>query len=218
MGKEASLKNRLFQDIVNFARVNHPDVIDKAYEYFWDKENPDEFLSGAALSLGFHNFEDWLVFDYRISDKNETLIDLFITSRQDLEGDAKALLLRMKDSVFSLYEVESVAKDKHVKLRDVLLNKDADLRERELTRGLKKGDLFAARLLDLDGKKVMSGSVFPYLPAQKKQVLAYIDRQFSRYIRNVDPKGTMKGYLKGYGDVFNIIWMNFILEPPAGRE
>jgi len=28
----------------------------------------------------------------------------------------------------------------------------------------------------------------------------------------------MKDYLKDYGDVFNIIWMNFIIVPPEKKE
>jgi hypothetical protein len=214
MGKEAKQLKELFNDIIQYVRVNHTEAIDKAYSYFWDGETPDEFLGGSALTLGFHNFEDWMVFDYKINEEGDTYIDLFIRDTKDLDAHAVALLRRSRDSVMSLYEVTSVAKDKRILLKDILLDRETELREKYLTQSLKKGDLFATRLLKLDNIDVMSACVYPYNPSQKKKVLTYVDKQFKRYIRNVKQDGTMQDYLKNYGDVFNLIWMNFIIEPP----
>ena len=67
MSKEENLKSKLVYSIINYVRGNYADVIDKAYEHFWDQSHPDEFLSGTALELGFVNFEDWLIFDYKVN-------------------------------------------------------------------------------------------------------------------------------------------------------
>jgi len=214
MGKEAKQLKELFSDIIEYVRINHTEAIDKAYTYFWDGETPDEFLAGNALMLGFHNFEDWMVFDHKINEEGDTYIDLFIRDTKDLDDHAVALLRRTKDSVMSLYEVASVAKDKRVLLNDIILDREAELREKALTQSLKKGDLFATRLFKLDNIDVMSACVYPFNPGQKKKVLAYVDKQFKRYVRNVKQDGTMQDYLKNYGDVFNLIWMNFIIAPP----
>ncbi|MBI5076673.1 MAG: hypothetical protein HZB62_16115 [Nitrospirae bacterium] len=214
MGKEAKQLKELFNDIVEYVRVNHTEGIDKAYSYFWDGETPDEFLGGSALTLGFHNFEDWMIFDHKVNEEGDTYIDFFISDNKDLDDQAVALLRRSKDSVISLFEVTSVAKDKRVLLKDILLDRDAELREKYLTQSLKKGDLFATRLFKLDNVDVLSACVYPYNRSQKKKVLANIDKQFKRYIRNVKQDGTMHDYLKDYGDVFNLIWMSFIIEPP----
>ena len=214
MGKEAKQLKELFNDIIQYVRINHTEAIDKAYSYFWDGETPDEFLGGSALTLGFHNFEDWMVFDHKVNEEGDTYIDLFIKDNKDLDTQAVALLRRAKDAVMSLYEVTSVDKDKRVLLKDILLDREAELKEKYLTQSLKKGDLFASRLFKLDNTDVMSACVYPYNSDQKKKVLAYIEKQFKRYIRNVKQDGTMQDYLKDYGDVFNLIWMNFIIEPP----
>lgn len=211
MGKEESLKTGLICSIIEFAREKHPETIDKAYDYFWDDQNPDEFMSGTALSLGFLNFEDWLVFDYKVGGK-ETFIDTYIKDNT-LKADEAALLSSIKDSVISLYEVSSVAGDKRIVLKDLLLDTEHTLRDKALTRGLSKGDIFATRLLTLDGKTCMSGCVYPYTAEQKKTVLTYVDKQFKRYIRNVKPDGTMRDFLKDYGDLLNVIWMNLIMNP-----
>jgi hypothetical protein len=174
-------------------------------------------MSGTALELGFHNFEDWLLFDYRAKEEKESFIDIYMKSNGDLTEEERAVLDKIKGSVLSLYEVVSVSKDKRVLIKDLLMGGEFSLRDKNLTRGLKKGDLFATRLLTLDGNVVMSGSVYPYSADRKKSVLASVDKQFKRYVRNVNPEGDMRDYLKSYGDVFNLIWLNFILDPAVEK-
>jgi hypothetical protein len=217
MGKQETLKADLVNSIIRFVREKHAETIDKAYSYFWDGNNPDEFMGGTALSLGFLNFEDWLIFDYKVNKGTETFIDLYL-KENTANAEEAALLDGIKDSVISLYEVSSVAKDKRITLKDLLMGSEHSLRDKALTRGLNKGDIFATRLLTLDGKSCMSGCVYPYTAAQKKTVLAYVDQQFKRYTRNVKPDGTMRDFLKDYGDVLNIVWMNLIMNQARKHE
>ncbi len=217
MGKEENLKKELFQTIIHYVRENHADKIDKAYEYFWENSHPEEYMQGTALEIGFMNFEDWLVFDYKANEEKETFIDIYRKINAGLKKDEAALLEKTRDSILSLYEVKSISKDKRVLLADILLGEEFSLRSKTLTKGLKKGDLFATRLLPLDGGHVMSGCVYPYKAEYKKMILKYIDNQFGRYKRNVKSDGTMRDYLKDYGDVFNIVWINLILHPPEKK-
>lgn len=212
MGKEEDIKAKLFQSVITYVREKHPEAIDSAYTYFWDEQQPDEFMGGIALELGFINFEDWLVCDYRANEDKESFLTIYSRQDPDLGPDELSVVERMNGSILSLYEVASVARDKRVLLKDLLLGGEVSLRDKCLTKGLKKGDIFATRLLELDGNAVMSGCVYPFSAEQKQSVLRKIDKQFGRYVRNVKKDGTMKDYLKDYGDVFNIIWMNFILE------
>jgi hypothetical protein len=216
MGKEEDIKTEIARTIMERAREQHVEAIDKAYEYFWDSNHPDEFMNGTALALGFVNFEDWFIFDYKANEMGETFLDLYAKDKQFPSREESSVLSRMRESVLSLYEVASVSKDKRVLLKDLLLGEEVSLREKTLTRGLKKGDLFAARILELDGRHVMSGSVYPYLQPQKKRVLGYVEKQYSRYRKNVNREGTMREYLKEYGDVFNLVWLQLILDP-AGK-
>ncbi|TAL28219.1 MAG: hypothetical protein EPN94_00630 [Nitrospirae bacterium] len=212
MGKEETLKSTLIQSVIEYVRANHADAIDKAYAYFWDEKNPDEFLSGTALAVGFINFEDWLLFDYKANDARETFFDIYAKGNKELKEDELALMNKIKGSLISLYEVISVSKDKKVTLKDLLMGgEEVSLRDKKLTKGLKKGDIFAARLLNLDNGHVMSGCVYPFRQEDKKKVLAYIDRMFGRYKRNEKTDGTMRDFLKDYGDMFNMTWINIIL-------
>jgi hypothetical protein len=217
MGKEKEMQKRLFQSIIQYVRVNHADAIDKAYEYFWDEQHPEDIMSGTALELGFHNFEDWLLFDYRANEAKETFIDIYKKENNDLTNEERATLEKIKGSLLSLYEVVSVSKDKSVLIKDLLMGGEFSLRDKNLASGLKEGDLFATRLLRLDGDIVMSGCVYPYPADRRKSVLNSVDKQFKRYLKNVDPDGQMKDYLREYGDVFNLIWLHLFLGPAAKK-
>ena len=218
MSKELNLKNNMVQSVICHAREHCAEDIDKAYEYFWDSNHPEEFLSGTALELGFINFEDWFVFDYKVNAAKETLMDLHVNENRCQSKEELEVIKKTKGSLMSFYEVESISKDKRALVKDLLLGGEFDLTDKALTHGLKKGDIFATRLLNLDGKYVMSGCVYPFRPDQKKKVLAYMDKQFGRYKKNENPEGTMKDFLKNYGDLFNLIWMHFILEKQTKKE
>ncbi|HBR22408.1 MAG TPA: hypothetical protein DD713_07590 [Nitrospiraceae bacterium] len=211
MAKEEELKTELIQSIIDYVRKNHAEAIDKAYAYFWDEKNPDEFLSGNALYIGFVNFEDWLIFDYKANDAGEAFIDLYVNNSTGLKDGELALLNKIKDVLLSLYEVVSASKDKRVLLKDLLMGGEVSLKEKALTNSLKKGDIFAARLLPLDRGHVMSGSVYPFRKDDKETVLEYVNRMFRRYTKNENANGTMKDFLGDYGDVFNMAWIRIIL-------
>lgn len=210
MGKEEALKADMFQSIINYIREHHAEEIDKAYEYFWDERKPTEILQGTALTIGFMNFEDWLIFDYKSGEAKESFIDIYIKNKE-IKGDEKSLLNKIKGAGISLYEVVSVSKNKKITLKDILLGGEYILRDKNLTRGLKEGDIFATRLLNLDEGYVMSRCVYPFRTTDKKMVIDYIGRMFSRYKRNENSEGTMRDFLKDYGDTINIAWMSIIL-------
>jgi hypothetical protein len=218
MGKEEDLKTELFQSIIEWIRTNHAETIDKAYEYFWDEESPDEFLKNTSLALGFINFEDWLMFDYKANEQKETFLDLYVKGNEGLKEEELEIIRKIKGSVLSLYEVLSVSKDKRVLIKDLLMGDESSLRDKALTRGLKKGDIFATRLLHLDGNTVMSGCVYPYTADKKENVLNSVDKQFRRYVKNVNASGKMRDYLRDYGDVFNLLWMRFILDESPKKD
>lgn len=218
MGKEEGLKTDLLQSIMQYVRDNHKEDIDKAYDYFWDEEDPAELFKGTALELGFINFEDWLLFDYKVAGEKQTFIEIYVGKKAGLKKEETALLKRIRDSVLSLYEVASVSKDKRIILKDLLLGDEYTVRDKILTRGLNKGDLFATRLLDLDGKTVMSVCVYPFTQAQKKDVITSVNKQYARYRKTVRQDGTMREYLKDYGDIFNLSWMHHCLCKPQQKK
>ncbi|GAB4389848.1 MAG: hypothetical protein Kow0025_17850 [Thermodesulfovibrionales bacterium] len=200
--------NEAFQSVVGFVREVHAEEIDGAYEYFWEEDYPEDFLMGAALDLAFINFEDWLVCDYRRPD-GSSYIDLYL-EKNEASAAQKTIMEAMKGSLISLYEVARTGGETVV-LRDLLLDREAVL-SGEVPGELKLGDLFAARLLEIDGQRVMAPCVYPYGRGHRDAVLDFIDKQFSRYVKNKNPEGTMAQYLKDESYIFNTIWITSIFK------
>ncbi len=194
----------MYNSVVQYARQNHADEIDKAYEYFWEEEFPEDFLSGRALELGFVNFEDWLVCDYR-PDDGKGFIDRYV-EEQKPGPEAVRVLEAMRDSAISLYEVK--AGNGTVALRDIALGEDVPIKDKRLS-GLLPGNVFAARIIDLDGEHVLGRCVYPFAD-RKDAVLKALESQFQRYVKNKDPEGDMARFIVEESYMFNTIWVSLL--------
>jgi hypothetical protein len=195
----------LFQSIMNFSRTKHADLIDKAYEYFWEEEDPEDFLGGTALSLGFINFEDWFICDYRTED-DKSIIDLYREASEGLGEDELKALDAMKDSTLSIYEVLSTGD--RTNLKDVILD-DEFTSSGEALKSLTEGDLFASRFLSLGGERVMSRCVYPFSTGAKEIVLENFNIALNRYLKN-EESGTVRDFIKKYSYTFNVLWLDNI--------
>ena len=127
--------------------------------------------------------------------------------------DEHNVLNMMENSVMSLYEVREIFPEKGFLLKDLLLSGEYDVREKLATRSLKKWDIFATRLLHVDGKYIMSGAVYPYHLRLKEIMLADIRDEYEVY-RNEYPDAAMDDFLKKNNDMFNFYWYDVIQNPP----
>jgi len=119
----------------------------------------------------------------------------------------------MKTSVISLYEVQEVFPEKGLLLKDLLMGGEHDVKEKLATRGLKRWDIFATRLLLIDGQYIMSGSVYPYHLNFKNRIIEGVMQEYQEY-QDEFPDATMDMFLKESGDIFNFHWYDPIQNPP----
>jgi hypothetical protein len=75
---------------------------------------------------------------------------------------------------------------------------------------IKVGELFATRLIKLNGEIIMGRCVYPFRASLKDEVLRYIDMQFKRYLKNENPSGNIESFLKDASSIFNTIWVTTI--------
>jgi hypothetical protein len=212
VGKEDSIRERLVQDLFGFFKKNYQDRLEDAEFLFWDEFVPEKHLEGIALDIAFQNFWEWIVFDYLIDeDNNKTLIDLYMENRK-LSLDEHKVLIMMKNSVISVYEVQEVFPEEGLLLKDLLMGGEYDVREKLATRSVGKWDIFAARLLLVDGSHIMSGSVYPYHLKQKERILDDIHAEFEDYKMDY-PDALMDDFLKYNSENFNFYWYDIILNP-----
>ncbi len=202
------IRAELFQSVIDFARARHAELIDKAYEYFWEEDDPEDFFGGTALGLAFINFEDWFVCDYRTAE-GDSIIDLYIGSKEDLPDEDLKALEAMRDSYISIYEVAS--SDGEVTLKDLLLGEEFTSPNESL-RSLNKGDIFASRFVRIDGEHVMSRCVYPYTRNAKDRLLEYADTNFKRFTNRKKQDGTMRDFVKEESYIFNLLWLDNIFK------
>ncbi len=208
--KTAKLREEAYGPIMEHMRVKHPDLIDTAYEFFWEEEYPEDFLSGLALELAFMNFEDWFVCDYLVEGK-ESVIDLYLreTGRNETTD-----LRAMKESVINFYEVRSITGNV-VELGDFIMGEDLKI-ESSPMEGMKPGDVFAARFVKMDGPPVMGACLYPFPADMKTAVLSAMNGLFIRYKKNKNPDGGPGQFLKDEAYSFNMIWMSNIYKGVEG--
>jgi hypothetical protein len=180
---------------------------------FWDDFIPEEYLDGITLDIAYQNYWEWLIFDYLIDEENDkSLIDLYKENNRKLSLDEHKVLTMMKNSIISLYEVQEVFPEKGLLLKDLLLGGEYDVREKSATRSLRKWDIFAARLLLIDGSYIMSGSVYPYNLRQKERLLSDIHAEYENYKLEY-PGASMDDFLKKNSENFNFYWYDSIQNP-----
>lgn len=214
VGKEESIRKHLVDEILNFYQKNYRDTLEEAHVMFWDDFVPQEHLEGHYLDIAYQNFFEWITFDFIIDpDTNKTLIDINMEQNKRLSQDQHKVLTVMKNSVISLYEVQEVFPEKGILLKDLLMGGEYDVKEKAATRALQRYDIFAARLLLIDGQYIMSGSVFPYSIIMKQKILDDIMNEYGEYIEEF-PDGSMDRFLKESGDLFNFHWYFPIQYPP----
>ncbi len=213
VGKEDSIRGRLVDDLIGFFNNNYHDRLEDAEFLFWDEFVPEEHLDGIALDVAHQNFWEWLIFDHMIDvDNDKTLIDLYMENNKKLSLDEHKVLTMIKNSVISLYEVQEVFPEKGLLLKDLLMDGEYDVREKSATRSVKKWDIFASRLLLVDGQYIMSGSVYSYHMKNKKEILDDIHAEFEDY-KEEYPDASMDDFLKMNSENFNFYWYDLIQNP-----
>ena len=215
IGKEDSIRERLVQELMVFFEKNYKHTLGHAHFMFWDEFIPEEHLEGISLDIAYQNFMEWVVFDYLIDineDNDKTIIDLYMENNRKLSLDEHKVLTMMKNSLISLYEVQEVFPEKGLLLKDLLMGGEYDVREKLATRSVRKWDIFATRLLLVDGSYIMSGSVYSYHLKQKEGILDDIHAEFEDYKMDY-PDDSMDDFLKYNSENFNFYWYDLILNP-----
>lgn len=213
VGREETIRKRLVDNLLELYNKKYRDTIEEAHVMFWDNFVPQEHLEGHLLDIAHQNFFEWICFDFVIDpNENKTLIDLYMEQNKKITQDEHAVLTKMKNSCISLYEVQEVFPEKGLLLKDLVMGEEYDVKEKLATQGLRKWDIFATRLLLIDGQYIMSGSAFPYHLHYKESILDSITQEYRDY-QGEFPDGTMDMFLKESGDLFNFYWYDPIQNP-----
>ncbi len=213
VGEEDSLRSELVHEVIAFSQKFYSEAIERAYGDFWGDFDPEEELDGSALQVAETSFWEWFIHDCRIEEEGyATPIELYERSGMALDPERIAVLERMRKTVVSLYEVEEVLPEEGLLLNDLILGGTYAVRERLGTRGLSKWDIFAARLIFVDGVHVISGGMHPYPRSAKRDLLEGLEKLYKRYRKNA-PDDSRALFLKLVGYSFNRYWCMLVKTP-----
>jgi len=200
----------ILNKINSFIYKHYQEYIQEAFEYFWEEEKPEEFLQGILLDIGEINFEDWLTIDYR-TPYGESFLDLY-REFSEVSEEESIILDALKESRISLYEVESNSEEGIV-IKDLIAQERYKIKSDALNslnlsvEKIKVGELFATRLIKLNGEIIMGRCVYPFRASLKDEVLRYIEMQYKRYLKNENPSGNIESFLKEVPSILNTIWV-----------
>lgn len=178
---------------------------------FWGEFDIEQ-LGESAFEMADINFWEWIVHDWRDSITGKALIDFYIEKKRVIPAEDRAVLNKMKESVLSLFEVQDVFPGKGMLMKDLLLGHEYDIKEKAASEQLRKWDIFAARVLEIDGQNVLAGSVYPFPMSKKKQLLDNINKVY-RQVKKDEPGLDMRAHLKADGEMFNFYWCEMAATP-----
>ena len=199
----------LYGSVIEYARESLKKDIDDAWEFFWEEDEPEDMMGGGALEVGFINFEDWFICDYKT--ESGSTIQKYIDATSPDKEIIDALKV-LENSYLSLYEVKESGEK--IVLKDLAIGGEIEIVERRLE-GLSEGDFFATRIVELEGKNVIGRCVYPFGAQMRADVLNMLDGQFQRYTKNKKPGASMLEFLKEETYAFNIIWANSLMRPSS---
>lgn len=206
---KGELLYKVLNNITSFIYEHYQEYIQEAFESFWEGERPEDLLDGLMLEMGELNFEDWLTIDYK-NPYGETLLDLY-ERYSELSDEESSVIKALRNSLISLYEVEEVdPSNSKVLLKDLLRDGLYEITSKTLLT-LKKGNLFATRLIKVNGETLMGKCAYPFTQGMKPHVLKYIDMQYKRYLKNENANGNRETFLKSCSSVFNTLWLILIV-------
>jgi len=205
--REEEERQKAVDTLLRFGKRNYRKELDAARLRFWGEYDPMGNLSYDEMEAGDINFWEWVVFDCKPDPENgKSLIDLYREKKRMLSLDEISMLEKMRAACLSLFEVREVFPDRGLILKDLLLGGEYEVTEKMATRGLRRWDILACRLLHIDGDWILTGAIYLYLVQQKEQVLHKIKNAFKKYKEAV-PHATLHEFLKTEGYLFNHLWM-----------
>jgi hypothetical protein len=212
-GEENSLRSELVRKVIAFSLEQFPEAIDVAHELFWLNFDPEAALEGESLQAAETSFWEWFIHDFQIENEGHaTPIELYEKGGMALDPERIGMLERMRKTALCLYEVADVFPEEGLLLNDLFRGGQITVREKLGTRGLRKWDIIAARLISVDGVSVISGGMHPYPRSAKSELLATFEKMYGKY-RKHEPEASRTDFLKLFGHYFNRFWCGLVKTP-----
>lgn len=208
--RSCSLRSCYYDEVMVHFREKHPEMIDTAYDFFWEEDDPEKFLSGVSMEIGFLNFEDWFLCDWSAPGQGNP-VEIYIKEQEIKDAGKLDVFEKMRNSVLSLFEVGQAIPGETFKIKDLLLGGTVELPGPPVD-GMGAGDVFGSRLMELNGSQFLGACLYPFTAALKDRALGHVEALYKRYSKNIKPGAEMKEFLKEEAYSINLAWISCLFK------
>ncbi len=171
--------------------------------YIWknDPEFTSEDISEEEIDeLTFEKFLDWFLYDFKLLNSEERVIERFyIDEGKELSDAEKRLIKDWIKSIYSFFEVEEVLSGEKCVIKDIFTGKVFEVLDRASSKQIKRRDIIAARPLKIGNQNYFSGIVSLYPATFKNLITEFFDQEFKEYKKLYGNQKTKREYLKDWG-------------------
>jgi hypothetical protein len=161
-----------------FALASHearkPDVLAAKAEYL--RLTGEVFEDDRSFEMRMASFLDYFTFDYRPASTGRTAAEEFHAAKVTAGAPEASRAEAFTRTVHGLFEVRKL-RPGFVRLRELFSGVDYDVSERRALAGLHKGDVLEARLIPLDGRRLVFSPAFCFHP---REAVKAIKREVKR--------------------------------------
>lgn len=208
--------------------TERPEIQSQLGEAFYIWKDDPEFLAediseDEVDDVTFEKFFDWFLFDFRLLDTGERVIDRFYKEeREGLSELEDKMVGEWRDNIYSFFEVVGVTPGESCTIRDLFENKTCTVRDTSSSKKLKASDIIGARPLGSGENTYFSGVISVYPATFQRVIVEFFNSGFRDYKREHGKKSSKREYLKDYGFQIGHYIEDFVKNPrfvsPEGEE
>ncbi len=196
-------EKELREKLVDYSE--RPEMQSQIGEAFYIWKNDPEFTSEDINEeeideLTFEKFLDWFLYDFKLLNSEERVIERFyIDEGKELSDAEKRLIKDWIKSIYSFFEVEEVLSGEKCVIKDIFTGKVFEVLDRASSKQIKRRDIIAARPLKIGNQNYFSGIVSLYPATFKNLITEFFDQEFKEYKKLYGNQKTKREYLKDWG-------------------
>ncbi|MCZ6639802.1 MAG: hypothetical protein O6830_07545 [Candidatus Dadabacteria bacterium] len=196
-------EKELREKLVDYSE--RPEMQSQIGEAFYIWKNDPEFTSEDINEeeideLTFEKFLDWFLYDFKLLNSEERVIERFyIDEGKELSDAEKRLIKNWIKSIYSFFEVEEVLSGEKCVIKDIFTGKVFEVLDRASSKQIKRRDIIAARPLKIGNQNYFSGIVSLYPATFKNLITEFFDQEFKEYKKLYGNQKTKREYLKDWG-------------------
>lgn len=185
--------------------------------YIW-RDDPDfladDITEDEVDDLTFEKFFDWFLFDFRLLDNGERIIERFYKDERGTLTELEDKMIgEWRENVYSFFEVLEVVPGESCTIRDLFDNNKYTVRDTSSSKKLKASDVIGARPLGAGELTYFSGVISVYPATFQEIILEFFNSGFRDYRREHGNPGTKRDYLKDYGFQIGHYLEDFVRNP-----